>query len=179
MKNNLKSKKISLCGVFAAICLVLMMFGSILPFSSYLAPALSGITLIPIAYEFNKRTAFLLFFSIALLSVFLVADKEMAFLFLAFLGWYPIFKISFDKIKNKILRIIAKFTVFNISIVLMYYFIIFLFPIDAVVASFENLQYIFIVVLIVLANVTFVIYDIALARFTFLYNNFWRKILFR
>ncbi len=176
---NLKSKKISLCGVFGALSLTIMLFGSILPFSSYLSPALSGLLLIPIANEYNKRTAFIMFFAICLLSFFIVPDKEAAFLFIAFLGWYPILKASFDKIRFKFLRYILKFVIFNASVAIMYYFIIFLFPIDAVVASFNGLQYYFIVILIVMANITFFIYDISIIRLTYIYKNIFSKFIIR
>ncbi len=178
-KNRLKSKKIALSGVFGALSLTIMLFGSILPLSSYLAPALSGCLLIPITCEFNKRSAFVLFIAISALSIFIVPDKECAFLFLAFLGWYPILKNSFDSIKNKILKCAIKFLVFNISIALMYYFVLFIFPIDAIVSSFNGLQYYFFAILIVMANITFFIYDISLKRLIFTYTHFWSKFFIR
>ncbi len=176
---RLRSKKIALSGVFGALSLTLMLFGSIMPLSSYLAPALSGCMLIPIAYEFNKKSALVMFFAISILAVLIVPDRECAFLFLAFLGWYPIFKISFDSIKNKVLAVVLKFVVFNVSIALMYYFVLFIFPIQAIVSSFNGLENYFFAILIIMANVTFFIYDIALKRLVFTYIHVWSRFFIK
>jgi hypothetical protein len=60
----------------------------------------------------------------------------------------------------------------------MYALILYLFPIDAVVAEFQQESTVFIGLLLAMGNVTFVIYDIAVARIVGLYCAKLRRRLF-
>ena len=63
----------------------------------------------------------------------------------------------------------VKLAVFNACIVGMYGIILFLFPIGAVVEEFESMGIPFTGLLLLMGNVTFVIYDVAVARIIGLY----------
>lgn len=174
-----KSIRIALGGVLGGLSLVLMLSGSIFPFATFLAPALSGILLLPIAIEFGAATGFVLYAAIALLSIFMVPDKEMALIFIFFLGYYPLLKHKLDSLRAKILRWVTKLAVFNGSVFAMYGVILFLFPIVALTDEIKSMGALFLAVLLLAGNVTFVIYDIALVRFESMYHNVWRPRLMK
>ncbi len=172
---NFKTKRIAVCGIFSALSLACMLMGSIFPFSSYVAPAISGILILPVVLEFKLHTGGLMFAAIALLSLFIAPNKESVALFIAILGWYPFAKLKLDRIRHKIALWALKILIFNACVLLAYAFIILIFPIGAVVSEFEAMSYVFIGILLVMANITFIIYDRALERIVYLYMFFWRK----
>lgn len=162
-------RSVALGGLFAALAIVLMLAGGIIPFSTFAAPALAGILIVPAAIEFGMRMGWTLYGAVSLLSLFVVPDREMSLIFLFLLGYYPLLKAFLERLHSKALQWAAKLAVFNASVVLVYGLLLFVFPLAAVTAEFEQAEAGFIAALLVLGNVTFVIYDIAVARMVGLY----------
>ena len=50
-KRSSESRKIALSGVFGSLAAVLMLMGGILPLATYVAPALAGILIVPVAID--------------------------------------------------------------------------------------------------------------------------------
>lgn len=178
-KRNSESRKLALSGVFGALAAVLMLMGGILPLATYVAPALAGILIVPVAIEFGMKTGYVLYAAIGLVSLFIVPDKEMSLIFVFFLGFYPLLKAAIERIRSHTVQWAVKLAVFNTCIVGMYGIILFLFPIGAVVAEFESMGIPFAGLLLGLGNVTFVIYDIAVARIVGLYCARFRARLMK
>ncbi|MEG1641051.1 MAG: hypothetical protein RR284_09030, partial [Ruthenibacterium sp.] len=164
-----ESGKIALCGVFGALAVVMMLMGSVIPFATFVAPAFAGILIVPVVIEYGFGSGILLYTAISLLALFLAPDKEMALIFIFFLGYYPMAKAKLDRIHAKIVQWVAKIALFNVSIVAMYSGILLLFPIASVVAEFEESGVPLLGLLLAMGNVTFVLYDIALCRIIGLY----------
>lgn len=175
MPRKSNSLKMALGGVFGALAIIVMLLGSIIPFATFLAPTIAGILIVPLAIEFGLRSGVLLYSAIALLSLFVVPDKEMTFFFILFFGYYPLLKSLIERIPLKLLRWMAKFALFNASVALIYSLLIFVFPIAAVVAEFEQAGIPMVGVLLVAGNTTFVIYDTALSKLVSLYQNKFRN----
>lgn len=173
------SIRIALGGLLGALSLVMMLSGSILPLATFLAPTISGVLLVPVAIEFGMGTGLVLYAAVSILSFFMVPDKEMALVFIFFLGYYPLIKPKLDSIRAKMLCYCAKLAAFNLSVVAMYCLILYVFPIPYLVAEMKQWGVLFAVVLLVCGNVTFVIYDIALVRFERIYREVWRPRLMR
>ncbi len=168
-KHESESRKIALSGVFGALATVLMLMGGILPFATFAAPAAAGILLVPAAIEFGMKTGYLLYAAIGILSLFVVPDKEMSLIFIFFLGFYPLLKAALERIRSRAIQWLVKFSVFNVCILTMYAIVIFLFPIEAIVQEFSSAGLPFCALLLLLGNITFLIYDIAVARVVGLY----------
>ena len=149
-KRSSESRKIALSGVFGSLAAVLMLMGGILPLATYVAPAL-----------------------------FVVPDKEMSLIFVFFLGFYPLLKASIERMRSRAAQWAVKLAVFNACIVGMYGIILFLFPIGAVVEEFESMGIPFTGLLLLMGNVTFVIYDVAVARIIGLYCARFRARLMK
>ena len=164
-----QSRKIALCGITGGLAATVMLMGGILPLATFCAPAIAGILIMPIAIEYGKKSGALLYVAISLLAIFLVPDKEMSLIFIFFLGYYPLLKALLEKLPSRLWRIIAKFCVFNASVLCMYGLVLFLFPLPYLTAEFAQGGMGFAALLLLMGNITFWIYDLAVARIVYIY----------
>lgn len=158
-----------MCGIMCGLAVVLMMSGSIIPFATFCAPALGGLLLIPVAMECGMRMGWLGYLAVSLLCMLLIPDKEMAGAFLFLLGYYPLLKVYLERIRSKVLRILAKTAVVNASIFAMYSVLLFLFPVQVLVQEFSGMGKPMLVLLVVMGNCCFWIYDAALVNIVRIY----------
>ncbi len=161
--------RVAFGGVTAALALVLLIGAGLLPTASYALAATAGILLMPLVVEFGAGWAFGVFAGVGLLGLLLVPDKEAALLYLCFAGWYPIVKAYLERIKSRVLEWVVKLAVFNVTIVGFYQLTVWLL---AGAAEFEGsfLMKYGIWLLWLLADVTFVVYDVALSKLITLYS---------
>lgn len=171
MKN---SSKTALGGMISALSLVIMLLTAVIPYLTYALPAISGVLLILIVIEINKKWAACTYVAVSILSFLILPDKEAAMMYFAFFGCYPIVKpIIESKIKNNKLCWIVKALFFNVAAVLAYIVIIYVFgiPID----EMEKFGKWAIPILLGMGNVMFVLYDICITRLISLYIFKWQK----
>ncbi len=114
----------SFCALMAALGAAFMLTGNLIPVLTYVSPMLAGMTLIPVLYEFGKKSAWMTWAVTAALAMMLCADREEAFFYL-FTGFYPIIKPDLDRIRSKSLRFLAKLAVFTVSIACMVLILLF------------------------------------------------------
>jgi len=178
--NKKLSFKITLGGIIAAMSLIFMFFTNVMPLLAYTLPALAGAFLIVIVIELGKKWAFLTYAAVSILSYFMTPDKEAAVLFTMFLGYYPIVKSIFEKIKFRPLEYLSKIALFNVSIIISYQIIIRLFGMKELLNEFKEFGKYSIPVFLIAANIAFILYDIALTGVISTYINTFRpKIMKR
>lgn len=166
-----KSKQTAAAGVLSALSVVLMFFGSVVSVLSYIMPLLSGLLMIIAMESINRKTALSIYACVSLLSLFLLSDKECALLYAAFFGYYPIIRSELDKIKNRLLLWTMRVILFNVSIVFSQLICVFVFRI-----SFDDfLGKWGIAVLLLLANLLFVMYEKLLAMLIVLYRKKYKS----
>ena len=153
-----KSRRMALCGVMAALGVVIMLLGGVIPLSTFCCPALAGLVLLPVIAECGRRMALGVYAVIAVLGVLMGPDKESALLF-AFLGYYPVLKVRLDGMKHRPLRLLAKLAVFNLAAGAALLAVAYLLGMDAVLAEYQELGRIGAIAFAVLANVTMLLYD--------------------
>ena len=173
---NKSSTRIALGGLSASLCLVVMLTTALIPFATYALPALAGILLIPIVLELNAKTAWCCYCAVSLLSLLIVPDRETALMFIAFFGYYPILKFKLDKIKLAVPRWITKFFIFNAAICSAYFLIIYIFGLSYLLDEFAGG---FGILLIIVANICFPIYELALRNMYLFYVYRVRKMIFK
>lgn len=169
------SKNIALGGIFSALAVLIMLFGGYISIGTFAAPIFAGLCLVPIAAELGKKWAILCYIAVSVVSATLVADTELVIFYIALLGYYPILQPHFAKIKNTILRFAAKLVLFNTVLAAVYWVLLFVFASPALQDEFAKSSNIFIGVLLVLANITFILYDIMLCRVCIIYANIKTK----
>ena len=159
MRNN-NAKEMALGGVLAALALVIMSLGAMIPSATFVCPMFCCLILQLVLRFCSKRTAWAWYGAVAILSVLLCPDKEAAAVFV-FLGYYPIIKPMFDRSK---LRLLYKAIYFNAVILVMYWLLIHLFGMAQLAAEWEELGFAMTAVMLVLGNVTFYLLDQVLGR---------------
>ena len=164
------SKKIALGGMLGALTLVILMLGGMIPIATFCAPALGGIVILIAAAECGLRLGWTLYLAVSILALVLVPDKELAMMFICLMGYYPLLKARLEKIRSRLLRGTAKTLVFNGSIAAAYALLLTVFPLPALKQEMNAMSKGFTALLIVLGNVTFWVYDLALVRVLQLYN---------
>ena len=173
------SAQTALGGIMGALCIATMFLGSILPFATFVAPAIAGIFISLAAKEMTTTVGFSTYFAVSALSLLLVPEKEMACIFVFFFGFYPSIKQYMQKISSVIPRLLAKLILFNACIIGMYSLLLFVFPIPSVSGEFAEYSGGMIGWLLLLANITFLLYDVALERLFSLYINRFRPRLLK
>ena len=178
MRRSNSARRVALGGVFCALSLVMMLLGSVLPAATFVAPALAGLFLVPVAIEYGMRAGFASYASVAILSLFLVPDREMSLFFIFLLGHYPLLKAYLERIRNRAARAAAKLAVFNASVAAVYLLLLKLFPLEAASEELLRTAPMFPAVLLAAGNLTFCVYDMAVKRLVTYYCIALRPRLF-
>lgn len=166
-----KSKQIAVSGVLSALSVVLMFLGSVISPLSYIMPLLSGLLMIIAVENMNRKTAVTIYACVSVLSLFLLSDKECALFYIAFFGYYPIIKSDIDKIRNKLLLWFVRAVIFNVSIIANQLICVYVFhiPFDDFLGKWG------IALLLLLANVLFVLYEKLLGMLILLYQKKYKS----
>ena len=148
-------------GVFAALAIVIMYLGGLIPIATFVCPMICMLILHLIRKLCGNRIAWAWYGVVAMLSVLLGPDKEAAAVFV-FLGYYPIIKPKIDRIKPGWLW---KGIYFNAVILLLYQLLIYLFGMDQIAAEYRELGKVLTVVVLLIGNLCFFLLDRVLTQF--------------
>lgn len=146
---------IALGGVFAALAVVIMALGGMIPVATFICPMLCMMLLAVVLSKCGERIAWAWYGAVAILSALLGPDKEAAAVFVA-LGYYPILKPKMDALR---LKWLWKGLLFNAVILVMYWLLMHLFGMDQLMAEFEEMGTVMTLVTLVLGNITFFLLD--------------------
>ena len=167
------SHRISLAAMFTAFSLLFLFLSSILPTGRIAMYFLSSIFVMGILLEGQYAMAFISFLAVSLLGFFILPDKLRVVPYICFFGHYGIGKTFIEnRVKDKIIAYILKLLYFNASMVLIYFFA------TSVLIADLNMK-LPIWLLIVLAEVVFVVYDFLYSLVTTFYYRRVRKFLIR
>lgn len=168
-----KTKQIALGGVLAALAAVLLLLGGAIPVGTYLAPMLASLPLLALGRELPKALCLGWYAMVSLLGVLLCPDKETAFVFV-FLGWYPLAKPGLDRLRV-LPRLSCKLLVFNAAVGALYALLILVFQLRALVEEAKDTGLPLLLLLLALGNLSFLLYDLLLARLSVLYERKRKK----
>ena len=167
--NNQTAKQLALGGVLAALAVVLLLLGGVIPVGTYLAPMLASLPLIVLLTELSRGLCLGWYALVSLLGAALCPDRETAFFFV-FLGWYPVAKPALDRLP-RLPRIAAKLLLFNLAVAALYALLILVFRLEALVQEAKETGFAMLLVLAALGNLTFLFYDLLLQRLSLLYRR--------
>lgn len=153
MRNN--THKVALGGILAALALVIMTMGGLVPVATYVCPMLCALILLAVVSLCGRRIGWAWYGAVSLLSLMIAPDKEAAAVFLA-LGYYPIIKPNFDRLP---LSWLWKAVLFNAVTALLYTALIFLFGMSQLMTEFQELGMLGLFLTLVLGNVSFFLLD--------------------
>jgi hypothetical protein len=159
MRNN-GAKQIALGGMMAALAVVIMSLGGMIPSATFVCPMLCCLILQIVRTICGDRMAWAWYGAVAILSLLMGPDKEAAAVFV-FLGYYPILKPKFDKSR---LKWVWKLLYFNVVILAMYWLLIHLFGMAQLAQEWEELGIWMTGFMLLLGNVTFFLLDRVLSK---------------
>lgn len=154
-KRKEPASSVALGGIMAALAVVIMCMGGLIPVATFVCPMACMLLLTVVLGNCGGRIAWAWYGAVMILSLLLSPDKEAAAVF-AFLGYYPILKPKFDRLPVKWLW---KGLFFNAAILLMYWLLLNVIGMAALVEEFAEMGRILIIVTLLMGNVTFFMLD--------------------
>lgn len=152
MKNT---KTLAVNSLICAMCVVIMALCAVIETLDISLAVIAGILVGVSEIEYGKKWAWLVFAVSSVLSL-LLPQKSAGFFFILIAGWYPIVQTKINMLKPVISRIV-KTLIINISMAIAILLTVFVF-------KTEVLGYKIIAALVLLGNITFILYDKLLDR---------------
>ena len=152
-----KVKQLTVCAALSAIGVVLLSIGPLIDVLDASLAVLASILCIVAVIEYGKAAPWLVFSVTAVLSLVLMPQNSAALMYLLFFGYYPILKEKLEKL-SRVLSWVMKELIFNAAMAVCIVVIKLLFLPTAEVSA---LTY---VILVLICEAVFVLYDIALTR---------------
>jgi len=178
--DNKNTKKIALSAILSATGVILLFFGSLVEVLDLSSAAAAGFVVVVAVIELGKSYPVMIYFAVSVLSFLTLPNKFPALFFIFFGGLYPIFKYYFERFHPAVAWAL-KFSMFNIFLAFMILSVNFL--VGRGVLSLSGEGYLsdffgnFKIVVFLLANFVFLLYDIAMTGVINLYIIKIRKIM--
>lgn len=160
MSKHTAASTMALGGVMAALAVVIMCLGGLIPVATFVCPMLCMLIMALVRKSCGSRISWAWYGAVAILSLLLGPDKEAAAVF-AFLGYYPILKPKMDKLP---ISWLWKGVLFNGAILFMYAALIHALGMAQILEEFEEMGTALTVLTLVLGNLTFFLLDILLGK---------------
>lgn len=157
---NRQAKNMALGGVMAALAVVIMCLGGMIPASTFVCPMLAMLLQNLVFRLCDSRAAWGWYGAVAILGLLMGPDKEAAAVF-AFLGYYPIIKAFLDRLRFGWL---LKACYFNTAILLMYGLLIYLFGMNEIAEEYAELGAVMTAIMLLMGNAIFFMLDSILSR---------------
>ena len=162
----MKSREIALCGMLNALAVVVMNLGSIVPLATFCTPLIAMLVLLPVMEEFGAKMGWAAWFSVSVLSLLLVTDRETALVYV-FFGWYPVLQPYVARIPTRAVRFLVKLIIGNVLILTLYGAVLRLMGLTADLLEATRLLN---AALLVLGNAVFLMLDLVLVRLRLLWR---------
>lgn len=150
----------ALGGVLAALAVVIMNLGGMIPVATYVVPVLCMLLLQVVLAKCGRRIAWAWYGAVAILGLLMCPDKEAAAVFAA-LGYYPILKPKLDRMRGKWLW---KALLFNGVTLLLYWLLMSVMGMAELAAEFAEMGKWMTVLTLMLGNLTFFMVDRMLTK---------------
>lgn len=151
-----QSKLVASCGMTVALSVVIMLIGGVIELGAFAAPMIAGLCLIPVERQFGRKYQVAVYMAVSLLCLLLVPNAEANLMYLALFGLYPILYPQFQRLHGAV-RWVCKLLYFNTAAV----------AVETLVVTLlmpEVLTGWMIALLLILGNITFLLYDLILPR---------------
>lgn len=168
-ETNMKTKKIALSAVLSAVGVIFLLLGSFVQTLNLSSAALAGLIIVIAVIEIRGKYPVLIYFSVSLISILILPNKLPAVFFIIFGGIYPIFKAQFERF-HPVVSWVLKFSMFNVVLWFLIFFIRLLLSRELITLR-ENMYFLenFEIVVFLLANSAFLLYDIVMTKIINIY----------
>ena len=156
-----------------ALSVVLMMLTTLIPVFMYVIPIITGLLVLFVADVTDKKWGAGVYFSTAFLSLLLITDKEAALTYSLFFGYYPLIKDLLEKLP-RFISWILKLLIFNLAAVSIGVISFYVFGVSG--DEYNEFGKFTIPILLIMANVAFILYDFCLTKNRFLLIKLSHKL---
>lgn len=160
MRND-SAKKTAIGGILAALALVIMSIGGLIPVATYVCPLLCMVLGCFVLRLCGRRYGWTWYAAVSVLSLLLGPDKEAVAVYI-FLGYYPMIKHALDRWTFGFL---FKLLYFNVVVIALYGVLVFIFGLTDLYSEFQTAGILGGAVMLALGNITFILTDKLLSRF--------------
>ncbi len=170
MTRKEKTKRLTLCAMLSALGVVLLWLGSAVEVVDISMAVIASLLCVFAVIEYGGSAPWLVFGVTSVLSLILLPQKTPAVMYLLFFGYYPIIKEKLEK-KPRLVSWILKEVIFNVALaalLVLSHLLLF------ASASLGSMIYYY-VIMALIAEVAFPLYDVALTRLISLYLFRLRK----
>ena len=147
--------------MLAALAVVILLLGSLIELLDLSAAAMASLVIMVAVIDLGIGYAAGVYAVAAVLSV-LLFPKTATIVFAAFVGYYPIVKVYLDRIKPRLLQYTVKLVMFNTFLFAI------LWLVEQLLGAGNDWSALG-VPLYVLGNLTFLVFDLAIARLSLFY----------
>ena len=176
-RKHQKSWGMAYCGIVTALCVALMLLGAVIPIAMFIAPAVAGFLVATVCVECGMQLALTAYAAVSLLALLFVPDKEVALVFVFLLGYYPLVKPRFERIRLPLVRVLCKLLLCNGGILAMYGLVLLLVPAGSIAEELRTTALAVSLVTLAMGNAAFLLYDRALHNMLMLYKVVWQPRL--
>lgn len=165
-EKSMRTKRVAVCGMMVALGVIILYMGSLIEVLDISMAAIASLLCIIAVIEYGRVYAWMVFGATALVAMLLLPEKFTPSLYALLIGYYPILKELIERIGKKSLFPKKSYAVLRWAIKMLFFNCAFLaFALVAIylLALPESAKWMKIT-MFVLANITFVIYDVALTR---------------
>ncbi len=167
---NRDTYRIALGGLLTAAAVAILFLGSVIPFATFISPALASICILYFCMEYGRPTALIVYAAVGILAALLAPDKEQALIFIFLLGYYPIVKGLFERLRSKAVVLLLKALLCDLTMLSLYFILTRVLVIAAVREEFAQYTVPLLILLTVLGTITFLVYDAALTKLAIYYE---------
>ena len=163
-----QSKVIASCGMAAALSIVVMLVGGVLGLGMYISPMIAGFLLLPIGQKYGVKYQWMLWSAVSLLCFILVPNVEENLMYFSLFGLYPILYPYFERMTSK-LKWLCKLLYFNIIVVAVEALVMLVLVPEVMGPGMA-------VILLLMGNAIFIMYDFLLPRSELLFRKYFGKL---
>ena len=164
-----QTRLLAMCAMLAALGVVLLYLGSFIEVLDLSVALVASLAVIVLVIEKGGWYPWLVYSVTSVLALLLLPNKFPAVVYAFFMGFYPILKEKAEKIRVRVIGLVIKLILFNLSLGLMWL-------IGQWLLGEMNLGMPIVAVVGVL-NAIFLFYDYALSVMITAYLRVWRKKL--
>ncbi len=163
MRKNISARRVAFTAVFTALAVAFMYIGCVLPTGQLGFLGLASLLGIAAVVEYGFPGGLFVWLGGAVLGLLVLPSKTVAWLYALFFGPYPVVKALSEK-GGRAVEWCVKMAFFNLALSLA------IFALKATLVSFGSVRF-GTVLLYILGNVVFVLFDIAVTRAVAFYMN--------
>jgi len=161
---NKKTRNLSLAALFTALAVISLYIAGTWPTGQLGLTAVASLFVTAAIIESGIIYGVYVYIVSSAMSMLIVPNRLAPVLFILFFGFYPVIKSLIEQLGQKVLQILLKLLVFNISFFIIYY--IFSELVNALVSFDLN-----IIIIFLIGNIVFLLFDYGYTKLIWFYIN--------